>query len=258
MIRPNMQNDSQDVTNPRSSPDHIRINALEAVEHDTAWKVELSYGQEPSKIVQIVNPSSADNETLLKWYLESHVLKDPFDRLRAQEAEARLLLYAENLHSQLREVLGARELQPENTRILEISCKPSLVSIHRLHWEALEHPKLGLSLSICRNVFGQDDAKRPSNHGTGTDHVNLLYLTARRFEDSDNPQQHNRDINPYVILEPLADTIARLGTDSKIRLEVVRPGSFETLEATLVAAKSDGRKFDIIHLDVHGKVENDR
>ncbi|KAF2111873.1 hypothetical protein BDV96DRAFT_690226 [Lophiotrema nucula] len=244
-------------------PNHIRLRALEVAEKPLAWKVELSLGHSSSKTIWITDPSNAETETLLKWYLQNHVLKDPFDRLRAREAEARLLEYAKSLYSQLTDVLEKRHVQSENTCILEVSSPPELVSIHRLHWEALEHPELMLSLSVCRNITKQGDLQRSSDRGTGTDHINLLYLTARRFEtiktatDADEAQKQDRDINPHVILKPLADALAQLGPDSGVRLEVVRPGSFEALESALFAAKSEGRRFDIIHLDVHGKVEND-
>jgi tetratricopeptide (TPR) repeat protein len=59
-----------------------------------------------------------------------------------------------------------------------------------------------------------------------------------------------RDVPFRAVARTLLDEADRAG--SPVEVEVLRPATFENLQATLAAAREDGRPFDAVHFDGHG------
>jgi hypothetical protein len=197
--------------------------------------------------VHITDPFSTNRENDLKWYLEDRALKDPFAEKRAMDAEKSLEFYAENLYEQLKPAFAQINLDVASKVRLAIGGRNGDESIHRLHWEALEHPALPCSICVYRT---QEDTSTdgPKELLEKKTSLNLLFITARKL-DSKNP-----DVDERLILRPVIGFIAGKSSTMPIDFDVVRPGTFQALERWLGQHKGH---YDLVHFDVHGQVNKD-
>lgn len=197
--------------------------------------------------IRIIDPFSTEQEANLKWYLQGRISSDPFAEAEATDVEKSLEFYAKNLYEQLKPAFTEVNLDVASKQIcLAISDRNSDKSIHRLHWETLEHPILQWNICVYRtqeepNVEASKDGlkKRTS--------LNLLFITARRIDRS------KADVDQRLILRPVLGFIAGISSTMPINFDVVRPGTFEALKLWLSERKG---YYDLIHFDVHGGVEN--
>lgn len=199
--------------------------------------------------IHITDPFSSDQEANLKWYLEDRIKKDPFAEAKATAVEKSLEFYATNLYEQLKPAFTEVNLDVGSKQIcLAISDRSSDKSIHRLHWEILEHPTLMCNICVYRaqEETNVEASKDLPNKKTS---LNLLFMTARRMERSE------ADVDQRLILRPVLGFIAGISSTMPIDFDVVRPGTFEALELWLSQRKGH---YDLIHFDVHGQVVNGR
>ena len=199
--------------------------------------------------VHITDPFSTNRENDLKWYLEDRAQKDPFAEKRATDAEKSLEFYAEHLYEQLKPAFAQINLDVASEKVrLAIGGRNGDESIHRLHWEALEHPALPCSICVYRtqedrSIDGSMDLLEKKTS------LNLLFITARKLD------RKNPDADERLILRPVIGFIAGKSSTMPIDFDVVRPGTFEALEQWLSQRKEH---YDLIHFDVHGEVVNGR
>ena len=143
-------------------------------------------------------------------------------------------------------------------------------SIHSLHWELLEDLSLWVrpedtkskkpaSVTVRRCVrdlqipIRQKDVTEKVKVGK-SEVLNVLLVVARKKLDEKEPDYFNPTSALRAILEAQAETVCRQST-KRIRLEVVRPGSYDELKIHLQSHKKLRKKFQIVHFDVHGDIE---
>ena len=213
---------------------------------DQGWDVVVTSNL-LSHQIHITDPFSNEQENDLKWYLQDRAQKDPFAEKRATTAEKSLEFYAKNLYEQLKPAFAQISLDVASKQVcLAICDRNSDKSIHRLHWEALEYPTLQCNICVYRtleetNVEASKDL--PNKKAS----LNLLFMTVRKVDEE------NADVDQRLILRPVLGFIARMSSTMPIDFDVVRPGTFEALERWLNQRKGH---YDLIHFDVHGRVNN--
>lgn len=133
--------------------------------------------------------------------------------------------------------------------------------IHGLHWEALEHPEIWPShwracLIVRRKVLSRDLLTHGPIIAIRSQIFRILLVVPHPLHQGTPSQKGGRPI-----AKPLVDIIERLskrmtGATTPIQLEIVRPGSWKSLQDHL---KMRGRGyFHLVHFAVHGKVINDK
>jgi hypothetical protein len=199
--------------------------------------------------IRITDPFRADQEVDLKWYLEERATSDPFPESRATTVEKNLELYAISLYEQLKPAFTGMSLDIAPKQIfLAISDRGSDQSIHRLHWEALEHPILRCNICVYR-VQENTNVEVFANLAHKNTSLDLLFMTARIVDRSE------REVDQRLILRPVLGFIAGISSAMPVRFDVVRPGTFEALGHLLCQCKG---RYNLIHFDVHGGVTKGR
>ena len=220
----------------------VHIKATEPSTDSRSWQVDITSGDHHVS-ARIRNPFSNKDESRLAWYLEKYWLEDPFAVTQASEAGASIERYGQQLYEELEESLKACGVDVSSKNVgITVSGFGEDHSIHRLHWEALEHPSLGKSISVQRVFNGKAGRER------GARTANLLFITSRLLEDDETDDF----IDHRIMLAPLIELISKLPADYGFHFDVVRPGTFEALGRFLDA--KDHGFYDIVHFDVHGRV----
>jgi hypothetical protein len=218
--------------------------AIRCAEDGHSWDV-LVMNSHLSHQIHITDPFSGDQEVDLKWYLEQRATSDPFAESRAEAVEKDLEFYAKNLYEQLKPAFTEINFDVAPKQIcLAISDRTSDQSIHRLHWEALEHPILRCNICVYRvqektNVEVFTDMARKNRS------LNLLFMTARIMN------RFKAEVGQRLILRPVLGFIAGISSTMPVDFDIVRPGTFEALDKWLCQHKGH---YDLIHFDVHGGV----
>jgi len=118
---------------------------------------------------------------------------------------------------------------------------------HALHWEALKDPEVPEPLVLQATMVRKNlvpsviqSQVRPSPT------INLLVVTAR--------PSGQRDVGYRTISRPLVEALRQ--TSIPIRIEILRPGTYKSLENHLrdTTAKYSEGYYHVIHFDVHGAV----
>jgi len=137
-------------------------------------------------------------------------------------------------------------------------------SIHSLLWEVFEHPKIWSEKCaaksehrpprITRVLTGQlSDATLVLNRS-----CRILLVVARSFQYWANGSVVKpADARPGLIQDTLLEIgyyLEKKGLGSRFTLDVVRPGTFHQLQNFLKGEKDAGRKYDIVHFDLHGAI----
>lgn len=134
-------------------------------------------------------------------------------------------------------------------------------TIHGLHWEALEHPEIWPSrlkpcLIVRRKVLSSDLLTHGPIIAIRSQAFRILLVVSHPLRQGASNQTGGR-----LVAKPLVDIIGRLtkrttGTTTQIQLEIVRPGTWKSLQGHL---KRSGRGyFHLVHFVVHGKVIHDK
>jgi hypothetical protein len=194
-------------------------------------------------------------EEKLKWLVERHAAKDPFEGTAS-------LKIMENLHKYGAELLCALQLHNAFSKGKRI---PShvLLEVHDdsvtskefrgVHWEVLEDTRLYVrsklisDLSVCRIVESPPDANEDRIQIRGdqnTAPTQILAVTARK--PGFDPIPHR------LVTKPMLRIMKGLGIREQLR--VLRPPTFEHFKNTL--EHSEFGTYQIVHLDVHGSVDD--
>lgn len=139
--------------------------------------------------------------------------------------------------------------------------------IHGLHWEALENPEIWPShLRPCLIVRRKIPTNDILTHGPiiaiRSQSFKILLVVSHSSAQAVPVQVGGGKVaNPRLVARPLVDIIERLtkgitGAAAPIQLEIVRPGTWKSLQQHL---KTRGKGyFHLVHFDVHGKVTHDK
>lgn len=193
-------------------------------------------------------PFDAEREGELDWYFEEH-LRFPFtDEVRAQEAGASIVAYGEALFRQLVASDEAREAYGKlKDRAYPLDLSVSIIgspAFQALHWEALKDPRLPKPFALDVPMVRRRLASPPPVEALQTDSptLNLLVITARPGEAY--------DVGYRTITRPLVAMLRQ--AQLRVKVDFVRPGTWQALAGQLEAAMRDGRRYHAIHFDLHG------
>lgn len=209
----------------------------------------LRLDQGPEFPVTISDPFSDDEEERLEWYFEKHLRRPFVDQVRAERAAESVEGYGEALFDQVFDDPDAyaryREAYNEHgvdTLRFEIEGSPEF---HGLHWETLKDPDHPRSFSLdCPVVRKSRKAPVADARPQESPTINVLVVTARPHRE--------QDVSYRTISRPLVEGLRE--TDTRVRVDLVRPGTFEALSQHLEAARDEhGTSFyHVVHFDVHG------
>jgi tetratricopeptide (TPR) repeat protein len=216
---------------------------------DGSFAVRVSFRDGGEYDAVVSDPADAVREQRLAWYFEEH-LRYPFlDREVAARAVAELGEYGRDLFGQVFAGAALAEYRSWAVQAFD-GCRLQVqgsAAFHRLHWEALLDPEgaspLAVRLPITRRVEGLGTRFTVAAAG---DVLNILVVTAR----PDGPS----DVGYRTISRPLLEGLRR--ADRPVRVELVRPGTWEALRDRLRAASAEHGSgfFHVVHFDLHGAV----
>ncbi|PMD38652.1 hypothetical protein L207DRAFT_634679 [Hyaloscypha variabilis F] len=262
----------EDVANTQTY--HLRILAKPSKAETPGWEVSVYLGGACfAKSLTLSDPFTKVDEDECRWYLEDYLTKTPFEKSRADIAAESLNSYADSLFDQLRLSRVWRRLagprSPKN-KFLEIDIiedtedlnAVSFDTVHRLHWEVLEYPRLWKNINLktaVRRIIPQKETstlsiKRVESWSRGVPAVNILLVVSRRLI-----RGGAEEVDPNQVLKSMQTLKRDLETRSalfRLNIEVVRPGSFKALQKHL--DERSRRRYNgdihIVHFDVHGRV----
>jgi hypothetical protein len=252
----------------------LRILAKPSKDETPGWEVSVYLGGACfAKSLTLSDPFTKVVEDECRWYLEDYLTKTPFEKGRADIATESLNSYADSLFDQLRLSRVWRRLtgprSPQNKfleiDIIEDAEDPNAVSsdtVHRLHWEVLEYPRLWKNIDLkttVRRIIPQKETSTLSikcveSWSRGVPAVNILLSVSRRLI-----RGGAEEVDPNSVLESMQTLKRDLETRNalfRLNIEVVRPGSFKALQKHLDKRSKRRCSGDIhiVHFDVHGRI----
>ena len=226
------------------------ITIRETSQTDAGWQVAIRFDHGPAYRLEVSNPFSEEEEKRLEWYFEQW-LKFPFaNQVKARKAAQSVVAYGEQLfkqvlrsdfgvYAQYKAALGAKGIGGLS---FEISGGHSF---HALHWEALKDPALPRPFAVEGTMVRKSE-KPPAMYARArpSPTLNILLVTAR--------PAGRQDIAYRTISRPLIEMLGN--TDLYVQVDLVRPGSFQALNAHLKNSHDQrgGSYYHIIHFDLHG------
>ncbi|KAF5240323.1 hypothetical protein FANTH_9583 [Fusarium anthophilum] len=216
-----------------------RVKVMLSFHHPEGYQDNNTAVQAP--LTRIVTVPQAEKE--IEWYFERYP-RDPFLTVRANNAR--------NLINGQTSLL-LEELEIDYTLICQLGFVRIVFEIlqgtelSKIHWEALESPEIwkkDTQVTVCRIALGeQARLQRAPTHIDIQKCINVLLVVARGKNDA---------IDPRLTSRPL---LQKLGQDSSgsVSVDIARPGTREEFLSRLCE-----KDYDIVHLDVHGKVRGDR
>jgi hypothetical protein len=201
---------------------------------------------------KVLLPASTDDDEI-DWALESYVY-DPFQFERSTNASIALSRQHQQIETSLDigSFLEKNSLNLQRQRlpldILDMDFTVKLLlekEAYRLpRWELLERRSVscnGPALAV-RHILS---LQAHTIHAL-EEPFNILLVVSRRRRKLGEQE----DIRPRLVSLPLQSLVGRL-PKSRVHMDIARPGTFEAFQRYL---RGD-RKYDLVHLDVHGNVE---
>ncbi len=257
---------------------HLKISRVpERDGHERGFVVQVSVdGEVLDGPLTLLEPLSLSERTDLRWYLERYASQEPFDSDKAHKVAASIITYGRELHRQLRLQRTFQIQDPlvdQNYSLTIDVCENYTEdhafsgSLQSLHWELLEQLELWsgcFNKVIVRRISSEptkDDirpALTPSVSIAGT--LNVLVVIARNTETDPSAYQ---DVRPFAALDVLLGVrgiLQQQAAGPRLRVEVVRPGTFDSLKQHLRSSKDiHGPGFyHFVHFDMHGRVAKRR
>jgi len=114
----------------------LRIIETEEVIAGVKWRarVEASWTEEDSSLVEFEDPNSADDEKLITWFLEDYPVSDPFNAGKATKARNTLRQYGRQLYDT---IFGGPIPKIESILLIVVSSSGKS-QFQSLHWELIE------------------------------------------------------------------------------------------------------------------------
>ena len=228
----------------------VHVRSVQYLGAAKGWHVEVTHGPHVLKGI-LVDPFSQDDEEKLRYYFDDYYRVDPFASSAASKAAKSILYYACDILSQLDGILEQVGISLRSTPFeLQVVANEEDLSIHRLHWEAVEHQSLGAEIIVCRVCSSSTPEVVEQSRSPETQGLNLLFLTSRRIGADEV------DVEYRTVLSSFIDVITKLPEGSGIGFQIVRPGTCNALERCL--AEKEPGFYGIVHLDVHGRASNSK
>ncbi|KAI1275144.1 CHAT domain-containing protein [Xylaria sp. FL0933] len=203
-----------------------------------------------------VTRSSEDGfEENIRWLVEQHAVRDPFEGTAALKVMKTLRKYGDNLFKalQLHKAFDTDKLTLPHI-LLEVHDEPATPTWFRgVHWEVLEDPRLYVrskhisNLTVCRITLSLKTITKHPDHTVrdlNTAPIQILAVTARK--PGFDPIPHR------LVTKPMLRIMKGLGIKEQLR--ILRPPTFEQFENVLEHSKPG--TYRIVHLDVHGSVDD--
>lgn len=216
--------------------------------HPATWEVALAC-QDRKAIVVLKDPFRERQHDQLRWYLEAHTAKSPFQVGRATETCRELREYGSSLLRMLNLPELFRDMQiPLPSLHIVVDSPRDEAAFNRIIWETLEHPDCHLPITqelvVTRSVRRQISVPLRSLPRADSCY-RILFIAARNLVNREEPDHR-------LVSRSLVSTIASVSRFRAVEFELVRPGTFSALRDA-VQSRGSGY-YDLIHFDVHGDV----
>jgi len=215
-----------------------------------SWDLRLSWNEHQAAL-QLRDPFSDEDEESLRWALEAYPLNEPFKKSRALNVQQKVEQYAQSIFEQLKDAINVvlpSIIPLSDLLTLLITADADGESLHRIHWECLEHLE-HTRILIRRTIRTlQQPLPSPSAHVMRRK-TRLLLFTARRVTANDE------DVSYTLVSRVVHGIISSHPDSSNTTLHLVRPGTWHALEMALKEAV-DSESEVIVHFDCHGSVSN--
>jgi hypothetical protein len=225
---------------------------------DMWWKEHHKTFDLPQSLESFSGPEAAET----KWYLEDYAPVDPFDRTRAEAAAFRL---RENATAIAMKILLTFYTNAQNRLNLSLQVEFGTRTNRApdFLWEALQDTGLWQgpesliqSVRVIRSYVGGDGSgvgqqKKARKEIETLAELSILLVVAR--------PGRREDINYRLISRPLVEALERIqGKGRCVTLDFVRPATWEMFVEVLKERHRKGKRYDIVHFDMHGEVNGDR
>lgn len=225
----------------------IRIQE-QSVQNDVFHAV-VSFDYGPQYPITVRDPFDQKQEAEVEWYFEQH-LEFPFtQKIRARNAATSISTYGEVLFKHVFQ--DNEDVYAEFKALLKVGLEQVQIEVtgspkfHALHWEALKDPKLSKPLALQAMMVRRNLKPPPFevNVQPGPT-INLLIVTARPYG--------MKDVSYRTISRPLVEALRQ--TDLRVNIDMLRPGTYKTLENHLreTTSKHGAGYYHVIHFDLHG------
>ena len=232
-------------------PYSLRIIQQEILTDHCTAKIEYrASGNQYEAVVPIPLRTSPEDEEKIRWYLEEYLRfpTDPAPEI-ARNVETRMREIGTNLFDAIFKENhdGERIWQSIRNHLAEIDFEIIDECGVMIHWELIQDPLDQTPIACAVNSFvrlvrRKDDASQ----SFAPQHLlRVLLVISRPAGDSD------------VAFRSIAGRLlAYLSNYRSIKVEVLRPATFEALETRLQQALVAGTPFNMFHFDGHGKFAN--
>ena len=233
------------------------------VTHDPsvdALTVKLHYAgpDQPRVAGSFTDPLTPKDRAELRWYLEEY-LKFPvgISPGRARKVEAAMQEWGERMFTLLfgpgRPARDIYQLaKDEGLRHFDFEIHYEAAYIGIIPWELLYDPELGSYLVHQFASFSRFRGGAPVEllePRQAEEKLNVLVVISRPYGKNDVPYR--------TVVRPIMEVLQAPHLQRRIRVEILRPPTFENLKAHLTRrrAGSDQAFFDVLHFDGHGGLE---
>ncbi|KAF4466037.1 hypothetical protein FALBO_7109 [Fusarium albosuccineum] len=253
------------------------ITSLEPKDGHRRWRVKIkeTAGNEerPAREIDLKDPFSIkeyeDYETRIKRNFQpskKSLSKNsgpnaPTDNNRgflpSTSSSSNLQTYKRNLHRLLRldklrkrggivKISIGEDLDPADRN------NAAFHSIHGLLWEILEEYN-ERGIIVTRWITGIGNHSLPAGLRSVTQPIRLLLIVSRSLQQRGNGSFHDVQSVVYDTLYALVKLLRDHNRHDRLSIDMVRPGTLAKLEEYL----ENGKKYDMVHIDTHGFVEED-
>jgi tetratricopeptide (TPR) repeat protein len=217
---------------------------------DQPYTAHVSFNHSVRYPCQVRDPfaDQPQQEADLEWYFEEYLTFPFTNAVRARDAAKSIRNYGKTLFDGIfhdpQALLQYRQATLDaglHTIQLEIAGSSSF---HRLHWEALNDPVLGI-VALHAPIIRQNLTPQtfPSTMQPSTT-INILVVVAR--------PAGSRDVGYRTISRPLVEELAKM--KQPVSVTLLRPGTYQALKTHLekVTRERGVGYYHVIHFDVHG------
>jgi hypothetical protein len=231
----------------------MSLSIAEECRLPNGWRVKVSFG-EKTWTVDVLELMSPEEQDRLRWSLEDHALKSPFETQKCEQSSKELESYSQRLYESLELRKHLPDLDPKFGLVIDVTEDKFESSFHQINWEVLESPSLWSDHEAYTVEVRRMFTSKPVEDRMGEGTFNILYMVARPWQDRDMFIDHR------LISRSLIQTLDKAGPSSvQVNLDIVRPGTWYALVEHLERSRVlNGRGYyDLIHFDMHGIVEEE-
>lgn len=233
---------------------HRKLVIVHDADHDTL-SVELhQFGNvQAAPAVPFEDPLTPEDRAELRWYLEDY-LSFPVGIYpeRARRAEAKLGEWGGRMFDALFGSGRGRDyyvlVRNEGLEKTGFEVRYRQSRVGNVPWELLYDTEDGVFLVHQFASFSRhhhSSTGRLSEPRPAGGELNVLLVIARPYGQRDVPYR--------TVARPVMELLSRPRLRERIRVEVLRPPTFQRFQEELKRTRGDGRPFfDIVHFDGHG------